>query len=47
LKIIADFQAGKQVVIRSVEADIRCYKEILTEMNTVLNSTRFLFKEDG
>jgi hypothetical protein len=32
LKIIADNEAGKQEVIRNVEADLCCYKEVLTEM---------------
>jgi hypothetical protein len=32
LKIIADFEAGKQAVIRNVEPDLQCYKDVLTEM---------------
>jgi hypothetical protein len=32
LKIVADFEDGKGAAIRNVENDLRCYKEILTEM---------------
>jgi hypothetical protein len=34
LKIIAGLEVGKQGVIRNMEADLRCYKEVLTEMKT-------------
>jgi hypothetical protein len=33
LTIISDFEARKRELIRNVEADLRCYKEILTKSN--------------
>jgi hypothetical protein len=35
LKIITDFEAGRWAVIRNVEADLHCYKEVLTKMKKV------------
>jgi hypothetical protein len=32
LKIITDSEAVKRVVIRNMEADLRCYKEVVIDM---------------
>jgi hypothetical protein len=47
-KIIADFESGKHTIIRDVEANLCCYKEILMEMNKprIEPTIEFLFQED-
>jgi hypothetical protein len=49
LKIIADFEAGKQAVIRNVEPDLQCYKDVLTEMKKprIQPTIKPFFQEDG
>jgi hypothetical protein len=47
LKIIADFKAGKQVVIRNVEADYRCYNEVLIEIKKLRIQPNLDFLQEG
>jgi hypothetical protein len=49
LIIIAGFEAGKLAITRNVEADFRCYKEVLIEIKKarIQPTLRFLFQQDG